>query len=254
MERFLATFDLHYGFERRGGHKVPLHDPKAWGVVMAFAQDFKPHTWIHGGDMLDCGSISHHNKQKPGRTEGLKLLSDADEGVALFIKPAEAVTKDRLIYMIGNHEDWLADLIDDQPALEGIIDIAKLLHLTKWTVIDQGKPFDLGKLTFLHGDTIKGGEHVAKKAVIDYERSIRFGHHHTHQTYTKASPLDYKNAKMGTAVPCLCTKTPKYAEGASNRWVQGFNYGYIEDNGHFSDYVVIIIDGKCVINGKVYRG
>ena len=79
-KRFIATYDLHYGFERKGGHKVALHDAKAWEAVLQFGRDFKPDTWIMGGDMLDCGVISHHNKGKPGRTEGLRLVSDAAEG------------------------------------------------------------------------------------------------------------------------------------------------------------------------------
>lgn len=253
MKKFIATYDLHFGFERRGGHKVALHDPKAWNTVLEFAKDFKPHTWIHGGDMLDCGVVSHHNHGKPGATEGLKLLSDAREGRATFIEPVEKIAKD-LIYIVGNHEDWLNDLTEAIPSLEGLIDLGTLLDLKKWTVVPQGGAYHLGKLSFIHGDTVKGGEHVAKNAVINYERNIRFGHHHTLQVYTKNSALDYKNAKTGMAVPCLCTKTPKYGEDAPNRWVQGFLYGYVDDSGMFSDYPVIIVDGRCVVNGKTYRG
>lgn len=256
MHRFIATFDLHFGYERRNGHRIPLHDLRAWEAVLSFAQDFKPQSWIHGGDMLDCGVISHHNHGKPGATEGLKLLADATEGYKTFIKPVEELMPrgGELIYMIGNHEDWLTDLTDAIPSLEGIVDLETLLHLQRWNVIPQGGAYNLGKLTFVHGDTVKGGEHVAKNAVINYERSIRFGHHHTAQLYTKNTALDYKNGKTGMAVPCLCTKTPKYGEGAPNRWAQGFLYGYVEDNGNFSDSLVIIVDGKCIVNGKVYRG
>jgi hypothetical protein len=253
-ERFIATFDLHFGWERKGGHKVPLHDPKAWAAVMAFAADFKPTTWIHGGDMLDCGVISHHRKGKPGQTEGLRLLADATEGRKLFIDPVEKVVGKggKLVYIVGNHEDWLTDLTDEMPSLEGIVNIENLLGLDRWTVIPQGGMYRLGKLCFVHGDTIKGGEMVAKAAVINYEESIRFGHHHTAQLYTKTSPIQSKLAKTGMAVPCLCSKDPKYGEGAPNRWVQGFLYGYVGKGGIYNDYLAIIIDGKVTINGKSY--
>jgi hypothetical protein len=250
MQKFIAAFDLHFGYERRNGHKVPLHDMKAWNVVNEFAKDFKPDVFIHGGDMLDCGVISHHNKKKPGNVEGLRLLADAEEGYKTFIQPIQAKKK---VYIIGNHEDWLNDLIVETPALEGIIDIRKLLKLDDWTVIDQGGVFNLGKLTFLHGDTVKGGEHVAKAAVINYERNVRFGHHHTAQLYTKTSPIAYKNAKTGMAVPCLCTKDPKYGESKPNRWMQGFIYGYVGE-GSFNDYMTVIVDGKATIGGKIYKG
>lgn len=255
MQKFIATFDLHFGYERTGGHKVPLHDIKAWNSALAFGKDFKPDVWIHGGDMLDCGVISHHNHGKPGATEGLKLLADAKEGRDTFITPVEDIVgKGSLIYLVGNHEDWLTDLTDKVPALEGLVDLDTLLKLKKWKVVPQGGAYNLGKLTFIHGDTIKGGDNGAKNAVISYERSVRFGHHHTYQAYTKNSALDYKNAKTGICVPCLCSKTPKYGEGAPNRWVQGFLYGYVGEGGAYSDSVVIILDGKCVVGGKTYKG
>lgn len=253
MQRFMATFDLHFGYERRSGHRVPLHDARAWSAVMKFARDFKPHVWIHGGDMLDCGVISHHNKQKPGRTEGLRLLSDASEGRKVFIEPVEALRPAKMVYIIGNHEDWLQDLTDEHPGLEGMVSIKQLLGLHKWEVVEQGGVFNLGKLSFVHGDTVSGGEHVAKSAVISYERNIRFGHHHTYQAYTKNSPLSYKLGKTGICVPCLCTKTPKYGEGKPNKWVQGFNFGYASSTS-YTDYIATIIDGQFVHNGKLYRG
>lgn len=253
MRKYIATFDLHFGYERKNGHKVPLHDMKAFEAVLAFAQDFKPDVWIHGGDMLDCGVISHHNKKKPGNTEGLRLLSDAKEGRDSFITPVESLAKD-LVYFTGNHEDWLNDLVIEIPALEGMLEVKSLLKLDRWKVIPQGKMYNLGHLHFVHGDQLKGGEHIAKAAVISMEESIRFGHHHTHQVYTKTSPVDKKLAKTGVAVPCLCTKDPKYGESAPNRWVQGFNFGYVDHSGTFNDYVAIIIDGKFMWNGKVYRG
>lgn len=256
MLKFVAAFDLHFGFERKNGHKVALHDEKALGAMLAFTADFKPDVFIWGGDALDCGVISHHNHGKPGATEGLKLLADAVEGRKAFIEPIEKMLpKGKLVYEVGNHEDWLTDLTDKIPALEGLVDIKSLLKLgEKWQIIPQGGHFNLGKLTFIHGDTVKGGEHVAKNAVINYERSIRFGHHHTHQVYSKNTAIDYKNGKTGVAVPCLCTKSPKYGEGAPNRWSQGFDYGYVREGGLFNDYVVTIIDGTCVVNGKVYKG
>jgi len=257
MTRFIFTPDLHYGYERRGGHKVALHDLKAWNAVLSFAADFQPEVWIHGGDMLDCGAISHHNHQKPGRTEGLRLAADAQEGIDTFIAPVEAIVgrKGQLVYLTGNHEDWLTDLVDAQPVLDGLVNLEVLLKLgSRWTVIPQGGAFNLGKLTFIHGDQLSGGEHVAKAAVIGWERSVRFGHFHTHQVYTKTSPISYKNAKTGVAVPCLCTKDPKYGEGKSNRWSQGFLYGYVGEAGTFNDYVVTIIDGKFTAHGKAYKG
>lgn len=252
MTKFIFSPDQHFGYERKSGHKVPLHDPKAIDVMLKFASDFKPDVFILGGDTLDCGAVSHHNKLKPGNVEGLRLKGDAEECRSTLISPLEKVAK-KLIYMIGNHEDWLADLTIEIPALEGIVDVQSLLKLNKWDVIAQGGKYVLGKMVFRHGDKLKGGEHIAKAAVINEEKSIRFGHHHTHQLYTKTVADEYRNGKTGMAVGCLCTKGPKYNEGAANRWSQGFLYGYVREGGFFNDYHVTIIDGRADINGKVYK-
>lgn len=256
MEKFIALYDIHYGFERKNGHKVPLHDMKAIRASLAFAADFAPDTVIIGGDALDCGCISHHNHGKPGATEGMKLLEDAKGLIDNVIKPLEALKAKKYVYLTGNHEIWLQDLEELIPALEGFLDLRSVLKLDqkRWEIVPQGGAYHLGKLAFIHGDTISGGEHVAKNAVVNYEKNIRFGHFHTYQVYSKGSALEYKNGKTGVAVPCLCGKTPKYTRGRPNRWMQGFNYGYIDSGGFYTDYVALIVNGRTVVNGKEYRG
>lgn len=255
MTKFIYAVDVHWGFERAGGHKKALHDLKAVGAMLNFAADFKPHEVILGGDILDCGAVSHHNHGKPGQTEGLRLLEDVQGAKAGVIAPLEALKAKRYTYIEGNHEAWLHQLVDTVPALEGIVDLEVLLGLQRWKIIPQGGQYNLGKLTFLHGDTITGGENVAKQGVINYERSVRFGHYHTYQVHTKNAPTEYKNAKTGIAVPCLCHKTPKYGKGKPNKWVQGFQFGTVGEGGHFNDYTAIIVDGKFTApDGKVYRG
>lgn len=253
MEKFIALFDLHWGYERKGGHKTALHDTKALKVALDFAKDFKPDHMILGGDMLDCGSISHHNHGKPGAVEGLRLLGDAKELREALITPLEELKPKSLTYIVGNHERWLDDLVKQIPALEGIVDVGAVLSLgKKWKIIPQGGCHKLGKLVFVHGDQIKGGVHSAKYAVEAYQKNIFFGHHHTHQAYTRVSALE-ANGHTGTAVPCLCKKDPNYGGGSPNRWMQGFLYGYVDGQKTFNAYVVVIIDGKAMIHGKSYK-
>jgi UDP-2,3-diacylglucosamine pyrophosphatase LpxH len=255
MKTFVFLTDLHYGYERDAyRHKRALHDSVAMSVALQFITDLKPDHIILGGDILDCAVISHHNRNKPGRTEGLRLVMDAQELRAQLITPLEQQTQATLHYIVGNHEAWLTDLIDDEPGLEGVFDLKTLLGLDRWNVQPQGGHINLGKLTFIHGDQLRGGEHTAKAAVIAYERSMRFGHFHTLQMYSKSSALDIKHGKTGMAVPCLCRKDPRYGKGAPNRWCQGFLYGYILPDGTYHDYPVVIINGRAVINGREYRG
>lgn len=253
MESFVALFDAHVGSELKGGHKMTLHDPKAVSVAMQFVADFKPRHVVLGGDMLDCGAVGHHNKGKAGKLEGLRILGDAKTLRELVLTPLEQIVKGRLVYHVGNHEDWLSDLVDEIPGLDGIVDVKSILSLgRRWEVIPQGETSTLGKMVFAHGDQIKGGQNPAKWAVDAYNRNIFFGHHHTHQAFTKVSALDL-NGHTGTAVPCLCRKNPQYGEGSPNRWIQGFLYGWF-DSKIFNAYVAVIINGQCIANGKAYQG
>jgi hypothetical protein len=259
LRRFIALFDAHVGYERRPGESpTPLHDARALRAVQKFAEEFKPHDLVLGGDILDCGVISHHNRSKPGRTEGLRLLRDMKLARELVIEPFAETLAGRApsrTYHIGNHEDWINDLLDKEPGLEDLLDIRESLGLGGWNIIPQGGLSHLGPyLYFAHGDQIKGGEHVAKAAVLNFERSIRFGHHHTLQAYTKTSPVDAELPKTGVAVPCLCHKNPRYVESKPHRWSQGFLWGYVHADGTYSDYVSVIINGRFVANGKEFRG
>lgn len=255
MTKFVAAFDLHWGYERVGSHRRALHDERAIAAMLQFSGDFKPDVFIIGGDGLDCGAVSHHNKHKPGKVEGLRLLADANEFKSKVISKIDALGCKQKVYITGNHEAWLQQLQEEIPGLEGILELERLLGLEGWKVVPQGKALNLGKLTFLHGDTVSGGEHIAKAAAINYERNVRFGHYHTFQTYTKNSPLDSKQAKTGMAVPCLCRKGPGYGKGKPNKWVNGFLWGTVQPDGSFNDYVSIIHEGSFVgPTGKVYKG
>lgn len=244
------------GFERRSGHLRPLHDERAIGAMLKFARAFRPQHVIFGGDILDCGAVSHHNSGKPGRTEGLKLLRDGKIAEAMLVKPLEALKPKTLTFITGNHEAWIDQLMDATPGLEGCVSAASLMGMEKprWSFVQQGQLAKLGKLYFAHGDQIKGGEHVAKAAAMNYDRNIVFGHHHTMQMYTKNTPVFEELPRMGVAAPCLCQKDQNYGLGKPNRWAQGFVYGWTHKNGGFNLYVPIIINGKTVIEGKVYKG
>ena len=254
MRRFVSLYDLHYGYERKRGRIVPMHDEKALRIVLKFVQDFKPHEVILGGDILDCGAIAHHNDRKPGKIEGLRLITDAQELRSTLLEPLEALRGTKLVYLIGNHEDWLSQLVDLHPGLEGIVGLEQLLKLgPRWKVVHQGGKYRLGKMVFRHGDTISGGEHTAKAAVIASERSVRFGHNHTWGVYTKVSDVDLTQRHTGISMPCLCRKGPGYGKGRANKWINGFGWGYVMPNGSFTDYVSPIVNNQTIIHGKVYK-
>lgn len=250
MTKFVFLTDLHWGY---GVGRKPIHNLKALNAVENFVEDFQPDTVILGGDMLDCSMLSHWNKESRRDVEGLRILNDARE-LDKHIVRLKASTKE-LIYIVGNHEAWLDQLEDKYPGLDGLLNVKHLMpSLQDCKVIEQGGSHRIGKVWFIHGDQFSGGEHVAKKAVEAYGRNIRFGHFHTAQVHTKFSALDAADIKTGICVPGLCKRNPSYGKGSPNRWTNGFLWGYVYPNGHFNDYLTLIVDGKFMAEGKEYKG
>lgn len=256
MKKFLFSPDKHVGWERKSKKLVPLHDEKSITAMLKFAEDFKPDIWIEGGDNLDCGPVSHWLREKKISIADLDLSKDIDVYTRLVLQPLTTILGKgtQKYWMKGNHERWLTDFSESHPGMAALVDVETLLPLTTWSIVECGEYIKLGKLYFIHGDTLRGGARVADHAVNRYEHSIRFGHFHTYQVATKYSMLDAKQIKTGIAIPGLCQRNPNYLKGRPNQWMQGFNFGYIHDDGTFTDYVPIIVNGKFSAEGRLYRG
>lgn len=259
LNRILFVTDSHFGWERVDGVTRPIHDLKAHNITLTIAADFKPTYIIYGGDGLDGGAVAHHNNGKARLTEGLRLVQDAQEFRQRFLEPLEkAHPKAVKRYHKGNHERFIDDVIDGLPGLEGAISFDSLLALTAngWQTKGLGQVSTIGgKLHFLHGDSIKGGQFPSKWAVEAYQRSMMFGHFHTQQRWTKHNALDATDIHRGFAVGCLCRRDPGYGRGTPNKWSQSI--AVIEEDpksGAFQVEEVDIFAGKAIWQGRCYRG
>jgi hypothetical protein len=261
-QAFVALWDIHHGSDTRRGKKEQAHDAALLQAVGQFVGDFKPDLLVMGGDNLHCGPVSHWLKDKKRAQEGSRWTEEVEEFDKQFFTPLDkalTLTAKR-VWLDGNHEDWVEDLLDKNPQLDdkqgSLLHHKQLLKLRerKWTYLPQGSIYQAGHLHFIHGDTIKGGANVAKQAVERYGANIRFGHHHTFQTHTLVHAANIKERKTGIAVPCLGRLNPAYMQDAPNRWIQGFLAGFIHRDGSFNDYVVVATGGRFSFNGKTYKG
>lgn len=254
--RFVFAVDVHWGYEINGRVKQPLHNLKAITAMLEFSRDFRPHGFVLGGDVLDLGAISHWNKKNKLSLEGLRIQQDMEEVGRHILAPIEDMGAVDQVWINGNHERFLEDLVEAEPGLADTLTIPRLLNLDArgWEFIPTGGHLDLGKLRFVHGDQLGGGDAVAKAAILEHNNSIAFGHFHTHQEYVKHSPVDSSDIHVGIAVPALANRGPAYMKRRANKWANGFMSGAIFPDGSFSYQVTKIVNGRFFANGRVYKG
>lgn len=245
IKRYILAADMHY----------PQHDKKAWKALKEFISDIKPDGFVFMGDQLDMKNISHHEKGKPRKkaTGGYKKDLDGFYNEILNPLDLQLGTKCDKRFIHGNHEAWLQILYDEQPELEGALDIEDHLdlHNMGWKVIDLGKMTNIGKLHVLHGENFNGAN-AAKKLVETLCQSAVMGHIHTAQSYTKTAPVN-KKKWTGTVLPTMGTVDAEYAKKRPNANLHGF--GVVELWGrNFNLYTVVITNGQFAFGGKIYGG
>ena len=258
MDKYIAFYDVHCGWEHAHvkGERVivPTMNEQAIKIALDFAQDFQPNIIVMGGDQINCAPVSHWNEAHPGRVGQFTLKDEMDYFNDTILSSLRFKHRVRRIWHRGNHEKWLTDLLDKHPGLMGLVSIEEYLGLVKrgWEIYDYGEHSTVGKLNFIHGENVPGGVNIARNAALRYQTNLRMGHFHTHQTYTLHNPLDQTDIKNVIVSPCLSTRGPQYGNNAPNNHVNGFLWGYILDNGNFSDSAALIADGQVVLNGRVY--
>jgi hypothetical protein len=262
--RFVALFDCHIGWEyvNRRGKRIlqKTHAEEAIRAVLRFCKDYKPQVVILGGDQLNCGPISHWHHGKPRLTEGLRLKQEMETADRILLKPLEALgCAGRKIWLDGNHEVWVKQVVEENPGLEGLVEPESFLRLRErgWEVLSQGEILTIGKLHWVHGDVVLGkgaGVNPAKTLVNAYKRNIRAGHMHTYSAAVEQTPVDRHDFHTGVVVPCLSNRQPSFVKNNPNCFINGFEFGTVFPGGSFSDYIVIINRGRFEWNGKVYDG
>lgn len=240
--------DIHY----------PEHDDAAFRAVLTFLKKNRKQiasvTLL--GDAMDCGNISRHAEGKPrlkkrgGWKEDLDgFAEDILDRIDECLSPGT-----KKVYLSGNHEQWIQDLLDKQPELEGLLEIPELLKLKEkgWEWKDVGGHIERAGFILLHGDQIGSGIHVAKKAGDLVNGNVIMGHVHRLSMFSRAALVTETKKHLAATLPCLCTIAPKYAKGQPNAFVVGF--GVLEEFAinRANLYTPVVMGGVFSYGGVIY--
>lgn len=251
----VAVFDEHYP------HTIPAYfdvgNPKRETPFLKFLRDFQPHIILHGGDQLDLDCIAHWNRGKPRLLEN-KRLGNVYDDYNYLLDGQEKVLKhcDELVMLEGNHDYWIEDLLDENPVLEGMLEIPRGLRLKsrgyKW--IEQRKHYKIGKVYFLHGDFKRGylPSYHAKAIAQIYGRSVIYGHFHTNQVYSAVTPFD-EHPYQCTSIGCMSNVNPIWQRNAASAWVNAFAVIFILPDGNFSAQIINVVNDQFVWDSQLYK-
>ncbi len=246
VHKFVAWPDTH----------IPYHDPPSVATALKIVEWYRPETIVILGDFMDCTPVSHWLKEKKKTTEGMRLKKDFDVANKLIDKMTSYGCK-HLVYLEGNHEDWIHDAIDRNPEFDGLINLeiglkfderrAKGLKITQ---LRYGKCWNLGKLWFTHGLYLNQSH--AKSHVDNFGRSIVYGHTHTVQLHTKVSPMDVNDKHLGLSLGCLADKNAQYMENRPSAWVHALGVGAVRTDRTFNIDPIMISKGKATYAGRTF--
>jgi hypothetical protein len=250
---WVAAYDTHW----------PKTNKAALKALLAFLDTNKVAGFLFGGDQLDFESISHHNQSKPLYKVPGSYLRDVETFDKQVLREVEKriPAKATKVYIIGNHEDWERQLIEQHPELEGAVDHVRMLKLKErgWEVVPLGHACKLGKLNVIHGEILTGignqaGMYPSRKAVELYGGNVLAGHTHSPQSFTKISPVEKVQKHMGWIAPILGATNPGYLRNRPTAWLNGFVVIELWGPGNFNLYPVLLTEGKAAYGGQLYGG
>jgi hypothetical protein len=246
MRKAFEFYDMHIP------HQIPLKGVESY--ANDFVEEHGPTDRVYGGDQLDFSCISHWNLDKLRQLEGKRLKSDYDHANRILDRHDKIFKSKQVYWLTGNHEDWLDQLYDRFPALEGLLDIESNLRLKErgYKIIPLNSYAKIGKLFYIHG--ISTSTNHARTTLQQVGRSVVYGHIHNVQVHTAVSPIDSNEIHRATSLPCMCDMKPPYLKNRPTNWSNGFGIAFIRPDGCFQHHIIDIIKGKFIgLNGKEYK-
>lgn len=188
--------------------------------ILAFRDEYKPHSVLHLGDFVDCAAFRAGGTSNEG-----DIIADLEWGIKWVLDLAPTT----LFY--GNHEARLIRLSDSRnemvsyAATEALNRIDRMTQKLKCDVVDYTGTYDpaawrlLGNTAFGHGFLYN--EQAARDHVEMIGRPVVFGH--VHKILRQAGRMH--GAPEGVCVGCVCD-IPSMAYAANRRATAAWDLGY----------------------------
>jgi hypothetical protein len=181
------------------------------------------------GDFVSFLSLSHWDRDKRRKMELKRYLQDeAAANAALDILLDGINPEIELVYIQGNHEEWLERYLDYDPTMEGKVGLEKDLKLKDRgfkVVVPYKSDYKYKGVSFTHVPIMAngkpvGGKYATAKALEVYHNSVVFGHTHCFDVaaiHRKNSP----SLQQAVNVGCFFEHIDEYAQGSMTNYWRG---------------------------------
>jgi predicted phosphodiesterase len=273
--------DMQVGYYRgRNGQLEPLHDERAMEVALSIAEDINPDLIVLVGDNADFAELGKY-RVTPAFQQTTQATIDRLGLLAAQLR--SACPDSRIVWLAGNHEERLPNMIIDNavaafglrkanmPDSWPVLSLPGLCNFDEYDIeFFPGYPASAfwinDKLRVIHGDRVKSGGSTAHAYLAREKTSVIYGHIHRRE-YGARTREDRDGAKevMAASPGCLAridgvvpsTKGGTDLDGRPIRrfedWQQGLAIVYYEPNdGRFVYNQIAIHDGWAMWNGKEY--
>lgn len=249
-EKWLILPDLQYPFE----------DTRTLEAVLKYAEEQEWDGCLQLGDFMDWEWISKWVTGNNRIKEGKRFINEYRGANKLLDQIIKAIRnknkKCNFVILQGNH-DWRIDkYIDENPALQGLLEMDVNLNFKKRGIYyhrywETRQPYKLGKALFIHGEYTN--KYHAFKTVDNFGHNIFYGHTHDHQSFSKTFFGSDKTV-VGESLGTLCKYDMPYMGKKPSNWQQGFAVFYIYPDGFFNHFFIDIFHHRFTSpEGKEFR-
>ena len=236
-------------------YHVPYVNVPSTKILLQVLEDINPEGFYLLGDFMDMEPISHWLKNRKKTLENKRMIKDYEEGNKLLDEFDKRLSKkcDKR-YFWGNHEQWYTQLIEDMPALEGLLNPTDELKLKErnYIIYEELNHIErIGRLCFTHG--MYHNQNYVKAHLDKFQTNVIHADMHSPRFRCSESPAR-DIALVGYCLGCMCNLAPSYMRNRPNKWSHGFAVVYFYENGYFDVDLKRIVQGRCIFNGKLYDG
>jgi hypothetical protein len=230
-------------------HIEPDQDLSHFSKLGQFIVDERPDVVIDLGDFVSMSAVSHWDASKKLAMEGRRYQKDIEAGKEAIqrltnplyelqfkqIAQKKKLYTPRLIHMDGNHEAWVHKYVEQNPVLDGSMDLWKDLGITDhFKCFKYKSVLNIGGVNFMHApiagnDMPLSGCNIPAKALARFSGHVVFAHYHRYEV-ANLTRIDSRTTRA-ISTPMVCNTRPHYlSESAPVNMTTGFLMLDIQDD------------------------